>query len=233
MTRTGRQSAIAALCAFTLLGAACGNSNDVTGLQDAQNTDDTSAPVEPVDSEPDPEPADTEPASADTEPEPADTEPEPEGFLFESPDGDYTLIFPGEPTRTPLPIDLPTGQVIAETFIYEDGLDAAYFTSVFAYEEGTTDPDPEVVLTGARDGAVANVGGTLIDSTFVERDGIPGIAFTFAVVDGVDSGDGNALIFFDEPRLYQSFALGFADQQAAFQAFIDTFSFTDQAEGDS
>jgi hypothetical protein len=148
--------------------------------------------------------------------------PSADGVVFMSPDGDYTITFPGEPTSTPLPVALPTGQVTADAFIYEDGNDAAYFTSVFEYAEGTTDGDAEVVLAGARDGAVSNVGGTLVDSEFVGVDGVPGVSFSFTV----SGGEGNALVYFDEPRLYQSFALGEVGQSASFTAFLDTFMFT-------
>ena len=112
----------------------------------------------------------TEPAETDTTP----ADDVVDGFEFTAPTDDYVITFPGEPTATPLPVPLPTGQVNAEAFIYEDGSDAAYFTSVFDYPDGAIDADPETVLVGARDGAIANVGGTLVDSEFVDRDGVPG-----------------------------------------------------------
>ncbi len=57
---------------------------------------------------------------------------------------------------------------------------------------------------------------------FVEVDGVPGVSFSFTVT----GGEGNALVYFDEPRLYQSFALGEVGQSASFTAFLDTFMFT-------
>ena len=220
---------LAALCALSLLGAACGAS-------DSDSSADTSAATDPA---PESAPIETAPAeTAPAETAPAETAPVvteaaasvTTGIVFASPDGDYTMTFPGEPTSTPLPVALPTGQVTAEAFIYEDGGNAAYFTSVFEYAEGTTDGDPEVVLAGARDGAVSNVGGTLVDSEFVEIDGVPGVSFSFTVT----GGEGNALVYFDEPRLYQSFALGEVGQSADFLAFLDTFMFTTSTEaGDS
>jgi hypothetical protein len=198
---------IAGLCALSLFSAACGGSDA-----------DSSADTDPA---PDSVPADSVPA--ETAPVVTETAaPSADGVVFTPPNGDYTITFPGEPTSTPLPVALPTGQVTADAFIYEDGNDAAYFTSVFEYAEGTTDGDPEVVLAGARDGAVSNVGGTLVDSEFVEVDGVPGVSFSFTVT----GGEGNALVYYDEPRLYQSFALGEVGQSASFTTFLDTFMFT-------
>ena len=211
----------AALVVLALFGAACGD--DAPGESDIATSEVEAAAESTVATAP----TDTEPATTDTEPAATD------GFVFTAPTDDYVITFPGEPSSTPLAIPLPTGQVTAEAFIYEDGGDAAYFTSVFDYPEGSIESDPEVVLIGARDGAVANVGGTLLDSQFVDRDGVPGVAFTFEVVDGSNSGDGNALVFVDGLRLYQSFALGFSGQTDQFQAFLDTFMFTADQAGDS
>ena len=219
-----------ALVALALFGAACSAGDDVAGVSVLADTADTgsanSAAAETAVPAPTgTEPADTEPAGTDG----AVTD----GFVFTAPTDDYVITFPGEPSPTPLAVPLPTGQVAAEAFIYEDGVDAAYFTSVFDYPEGSIDSDPEVALLTARDGAVANVGGTLVDSQFVESNGVPGVAFAFEVDDGANSGDGNALVFVDGLRLYQSFALGFSGQTEQFQAFLDTFMFTADQAGDS
>jgi hypothetical protein len=220
----------AALVVLAVSGAACSKSDDVAGVRDVAAT----AVDEPVDTEPvDTDVAVTEPpAPTETDPATSDAS-QIDGFVFTAPTNDYVITFPGEPSSTPLAIPLPTGSVTAEAFIYEDGGDAAYFTSVFDYPEGSIDSDPEVVLVEARDGAVANVGGTLLDSEFIARDGVPGVAFTFQVVDDSSSGDGNALVFVDGQRLYQSFALGFSGQTDQFQTFLDTFMFTADQAGDS
>ena len=219
-----------ALVAPALFGAACSTGDDVAGVGVLTDTADTgsanSAAAETAVPAPtDTQPADTEPAGTDG----AVTD----GFVFTAPTDDYVITFPGEPSPTTLAVPLPTGQVAAEAFIYEDGVDAAYFTSVFDYPEGSIDSDPEVALLTARDGAVANVGGTLVDSQFVESNGVPGVAFAFEVDDGANSGAGDALVFVDGLRLHQSFAPGFSGQTEQFQAFLDTFMFTDDQAGDS
>ncbi len=224
---------VIALAVLPLIGAACSGSDSDTATTDTAPTDvDATTPVEDIAT--DSLPADTGPVTSESGspvvPPSDGVAPAPNGFVFVSPEGDYAITFPGEPTSTPLPVALPTGQVTAEAFIYEDGTDAAYFTSVFEYEEGTTDADPEVVLTGARDGAVTNVNGTLVESEFVEVDGVPGVSFSFTVA----GGEGNALVYVDGARLYQSFALGGIGQTASFTAFLDSFTFTSStAAGDS
>jgi hypothetical protein len=208
-----------ALVVLTLFGAACGD--DAPGESDIATSE-----VEVA--------AESAVATAPTDTETATTEAAvAEGFVFAAPTDDYVITFPGEPSSTPLAVPLPTGQVAAEAFIYEDGEDAAYFTSVFDYPNGAIDSDPQLVLIDGRDGAIANVGGTLLDSEFVDRDGVPGVAFSFEVADGSNSGVGNALLFVDGLRVYQSFALGFSGQTDQFQAFLDTFMFTADQAGDS
>jgi hypothetical protein len=105
---------------------------------------------------------------------------------------------------TAAPLALSMGPVTAEAFIYEDGGDAAYFTSVFDSPKGSIDSDPEIVRVGARDGAGANVGGTPFDAAFV-----------------------------DGQRLHQSFALGFSGQTDQFPTFRDTSVSTADQAGDS
>ncbi len=256
MKRRSTLPGAVALVALALTSAACSTTDDVSGVREGVDGEVTSTvdtdestiatdppTTEPATTEPDAvvttEPGDDTTETTATDVVPTDTatdsdiDADTEGFVFTGSTGDYTITFPGEPTATPLPIPLPTGQVEAEAFIYEDGTDAAYFTSVFDYPEGTTDSDPQVVLTGARDGAVANVGGTLVDSEFVETNGIPGMLFTFDVGTGDQAGTGNALVYYDAPRLYQSFALGFTGQAAEFAAFLDTFTFIADEAGDS
>ena len=208
------------LVALAVSGAACSTGDDVVGVSADTDPANSDAMETAVPGSIQTEPAATNGASTD-------------GFVFSAPTEDYVITFPGEPSPTPLVVPLPTGQVTAKGFIYEDGANAAYITSVFDYPEDSIGSDPEVVLLAARDGAIANIGGTLVDSQFVESDGVPGVAFAFDVVDGANSSDGNALVFVDGLRLYQSFALGFSGQTEQFQAFLDTFMFTDDQAGDS
>ncbi len=239
MTRVSIARGAAALVVLALCGAACSTTDDVAGVRDATDVavDDSGADAPETADTAAPVPAETDLAAPDDTDETDETDSADssatDGFVFTAPTGDYVITFPGEPTSTPLPVPLPTGQVNAEAFIYEDGGDAAYFTSVFDYPDGSIDSDPEAALVTARDGAIANVGGTLVDSQFVDRDGVPGVVFSFEVSEGATAGGGNALVFVDDLRLYQSFALGFSGQSARFEAFLDTFMFTADQAGDS
>lgn len=151
---------------------------------------------------------------------------QPDGVTFVAPTNDYTIVFPGEPSLQVESLPVVGDASSVDFYVYEDGASAAYFTSAFDYPDGLLAADSTSVLESARDGALQTTGATLDSSDVIDRNGIPGLEFTFTIDDGSRPGVGAALLFFDDPRMYQSFALGDPDGGPSFEAFIDTFEFT-------
>lgn len=203
-----RPGVFGALATLAVIGSACAGSDDAVDIGDIEV--DVSVPDLSL-----PEITLPDPTTPDVT----------TGSTFVSPTGDYTIEFPGAPTRTDLPVDLDGETVVADAYLYEDGGDAAYFTSAFDYPDAIIGSAAEDVLVGARDGAISSVGGVVETSDFVERAGVPGIEFTFTI-DTPVAGVGTALVLYAEPRLYQSFALGTTGGAADYRRFVDTFQFT-------
>jgi hypothetical protein len=147
-----------------------------------------------------------------------------EGVPFTSPHDDFTVSFPGEPETQSLPVQLPDGSnVEGELFLYSDNDIAAGVTRV---DYG---PGAETSLEGARDGAIANVGGELVDSQQTELQGRDGLEFSGVVEDGDQSGELLSTVYEDGTLLYQVIYTGrdidFDDEEVA--AFFDSFQFTE------
>ena len=145
----------------------------------------------------------------------------PEPFDFTSPEGDYTVTFPGEPEETNQETPLPDGTTLPITFYLYQTVQLAFGTAAIAYPEATV-----IDLEGARDGAIASVGGTLTESEMIEQQGRQGIQFV-----GDVGGQGTYIsrVFAEGLRLYQIVAVvqGTAtadDPEIA--AFLDSFQFT-------
>jgi hypothetical protein len=157
----------------------------------------------------------------------------PDGVVFVAPSGDYSITFPGQPTVEDSAISVDGQSTGAATYVFEDGTDAAYITSMVAYDGTMRAGDSAAVLERARDGALGQIGATLTSSEFVENNDVPGVSFTFTVSNGADDGVGRAVAYFDDPRLYLSFALGASDGAEEFDVFVDSFTFALSTEAGS
>jgi hypothetical protein len=90
--------------------------------------------------------------------------------------GGYTVEMPFEPKAQTQTMDTLAGRIPMNIWIYEVS-DGGYATMWSDYPRGTI-VDPHQSLIGARDGAVANVKGTLLDDSSIGREGLPGRAFS-------------------------------------------------------
>jgi hypothetical protein len=146
-------------------------------------------------------------------------------FPFVSPDGDFTVSFPGEPESTNEDLTLPDGTVVPFALhSYDEG---GYS---YAVSRGTYQPGTAVSLEGARDGSIANVGGTLASSTAIELQGHPGLEFTGTVASGGVQGRLISRVYAVDNVLYQLLVVGpeqFGTADA--NAFLDSFTFTGAA----
>jgi hypothetical protein len=141
---------------------------------------------------------------------------------FTSPEGDFVVSFPGQPTSTDTPVPLPDGSKISVTSYTVERGDGAFIVAVADYPANLVNADPTVVLEGARDGALQNVQATLKTSEAITLNGVPGIAFTGNVAS--NNGVVTTRIFLDGVRLYQIFAVGDA---ASSRLTVDTAAFLD------
>ncbi|MBA3604481.1 MAG: hypothetical protein M3487_00670 [Actinomycetota bacterium] len=142
-------------------------------------------------------------------------------FPFTAPEGDYTVVFPGEPEETNQETPLPDGSTLPITFYLYQTSEMAFGTAAIAYPIGTT-----IDLEGARDGAIMSVGGTLLSSVPIELQGRQGLQFV-----GDVGGQGTYIsrVFADGLRLYQVVAVvqgEAAAEDPEIAAFLDTFQFT-------
>ena len=95
-----------------------------------------------------------------------------------SPQGDYSAVFPAEPTEQSQPTPLPDGSKMDLEIVAVEGDDLVVGTARGHYPTGTPLLDVPAALQGAQDQAIANVQGTLISSRDIELQGRPGREFS-------------------------------------------------------
>lgn len=128
----------------------------------------------------------------------------PELEEFASEGGNFTIQTPITLAEDSQSVDTAVGPIEIHTFTAEDR-NAAYVVAYSDYPAEMVDQtDPDTLLNGSRDGAVENVGGTLISEDTIDLNGNPGRAL---VIDA-ETGDGeeatvNANLYLFENRLYQ------------------------------
>ncbi|MEY2523059.1 MAG: hypothetical protein QOJ66_1624 [Ilumatobacteraceae bacterium] len=145
-----------------------------------------------------------------------------DGFTFTPPSGDYSVVFPSEPTANDQTVKLADGTSIPLTFYLTDSDHLELGTAATTYPPGSV-----VSLEGARDGAISNISGTQTSSDPINLQGREGLQFTASVKDGQVTY--LARVYDDDVTLYQVFAVvlgdvAFDDPEIA--AFFDSFRFT-------
>ena len=145
-----------------------------------------------------------------------------DGFAFTPPAGDYSIVFPSEPTMHEQTVPLADGSSIPLTFYVTDSASTELGTAATTYPPGSV-----VSLEGARDGAISNISGTQTSSDPINLQGREGLQFTGTVHDGQLTY--LARVYRDDVTLYQVFAVvvgevAFDDPDIA--AFFDSFRFT-------
>lgn len=137
------------------------------------------------------------------------------GFLLETPE--FSAAFPEEPTMATQDSGIPGVDAVTFTL---DGGTFALSLGIIDYPADLPLADPASSLTGARDGAVANIpGATLTSSQMTTVDGRPALDF----VATLPGGTYRARILLDDRRLYQILTVGSDDRQAEHEAFAASF----------
>jgi hypothetical protein len=162
--------------------AACGPSASPTPLP-------TDTPPPPPPDTPTPPPTDT------PTPEPA--------RLFKSEEGGFSIVAPYALQETSQSVNTEAGTIEVHMFIAEQGQEAWLVGYSDYPEEIVQASDPEAILAGARDGAVANVNGQLVSDTEISLDGYPGREFSASVTQNGQDFVLRQRVFLVGNRLYQ------------------------------
>jgi hypothetical protein len=195
--RSPRPVVLIAVVAFGM--GACGSAaNAPTPLAETTSPPASVAPASPATASPSALPSATPRASTPASAAPSSSaSPAAAAWARVRPRGaGFTVELPGEPTYQSQSIATSVGSVELQIGLVATP-SGAY---VLGWSEYPVDiSDVEASLAGARDGAVKNVSGTLVDDAPVTREGLPGRAFS-ATVPG---GTYRAEVFLQGRRLYQ------------------------------
>lgn len=93
---------------------------------------------------------------------------------YRSEEGRFTVLLPGEPTRSTQTLNTPAGKI--DLVMFQAGSKKSGFVVGYCDypQEVIDESEPAKMLDGARDGAVKNVGGELIDETELDFHGYAG-----------------------------------------------------------
>ena len=102
---------------------------------------------------------------------------DPELKQFTSRECHFSILMPGAPELSTSEVPTGAGTFTLHSFVVTGENDAAYMVGYCDYGSADTNKSPQTALEGARDGAVSNVGGTLITDTphHAERRTGPGL----------------------------------------------------------
>ena len=153
----------------------------------------------------------------------------PDGVMFTSPDGDFSVLLPAEPTASSQDQSLPDGTTVQlEAWQTPLGDAGAYTVARLALPEGAV-IDTAALLQSAQDQALAGVGGTLTSEQPIDLDGIPGREFSATVSQGGVEGTLVQRVYLAGNTLYQVNFAGegdrsFTDPELA--PFFESFTIT-------
>jgi hypothetical protein len=124
---------------------------------------------------------------------------------FTSDEGSFSVSFPGSPQQDVQNVNTAVGAIAMYTFMVEKS-DSAYMVAYSDYPPSlVNETPPDVILSGARDGAVANVQGRLLNEVFISLQGHMGREIT------VETAGAEAFarvrIYLVGNRMYQIMAL--------------------------
>ena len=103
---------------------------------------------------------------------------------FSSSEGSFSILMPGEPTEQTKTVNTKAGAIDLHLFIFQQK-NVAYFVSYVEYQEELVQANnAEKLLDGARDGAVSNVQGKLLNEVSISLEKYPGREIRIQVPDG-------------------------------------------------
>ncbi len=151
---------------------------------------------------------------------------------FASEPGGFAVAAPRALEEDVASVETAVGPIDIHTFTTTQG-ETAYIVAYSDYPADLiTQSDPQQVLNGSRDGAVQNVGGTLVSEESIDLDGNPGKALVIdTTTDTGDAATVNARLYLVDNRLYQILVVvpKGGEESTSTEAFLDSFSLTDAA----
>lgn len=144
---------------------------------------------------------------------------------FSSSEGAFSILMPGTPTEQTKTVNTAVGPIDAYFFLLERK-DIAYMVGYSDYPDTVVQKtNPDAILEGARNGAVANVQGKLLNELIISLNGYPGRELKIEPAGG--KGTIKAKIFIVGNRLYQVMVV--TPKEKAFsknvRRFLDSFKF--------
>ena len=119
-----------------------------------------------------------------------------------SKDGGFVVAMPGQPTETVSAVKLPVGSLQVHVWTVARGRDTAFIVCYSDYpEDFIKAKSADAVLDGARDGAVSETKGQLLNEVHIDLKGYSGRDITIAVAAG--KGASRDRMFLVGRRLYQ------------------------------
>ena len=120
---------------------------------------------------------------------------------FISPQGDFSIAFPGSHNETKKTMRTQAGNIDIKMLIHESG-SITYMAAFSEYPSGLSESvTTDKILDGARDGGVANVRGKLLDEMQIDLNGHPGREIKVAAAGGAATI--RARFYLVGNRLYQ------------------------------
>lgn len=150
-------------------------------------------------------------------------ETEEEWATFESEEGRFSILFPGEPKEQTESVSTAIGTIETEFFMVEQK-DMAYSLNYADYPADiVAASDAGMMLNGARMGAVSNVNGELLDEKEITLDGYPGREIRIEIDE--DDIIVRARFYLVENRLYVVQALSKKSKASSeeIDEFLDSF----------
>jgi hypothetical protein len=125
---------------------------------------------------------------------------------FESKTGKCAVMMPGTPTENKQTFPTDAGPVEATLYMLEsDGGDVAYLMGFNDFPADlVAQSDPNTMLDGARDGAVKNVGGKLLEEKKITINGYPGREIKVSAQGENGENIVYARVYLVKNRLYQA-----------------------------
>lgn len=146
--------------------------------------------------------------------------------LYRSEEGRFSVLFPGEPKKNIKLLNTIAGKI--DLVMYTAGSKKSGFVVGYADypEEAVKDPEPQKMLDGARDGALSNVRGELVDETVLDFQGYPARELE---IDVPRRGTVRARLIIVGNRLYQMMVISPSDNILYEKGteFFDSFEITE------